>query len=821
MAMTPAQPSVPTTPTPPPPDAHYDELSGVYGFFRRHQKKILYSAGLFTLLTFSITGAVTQVVNEWFTPPTPMPTIVVNGQRIELERRDYDYGSLLANNHGLAIPYGVLPPISAGDGARSELGDVLAVLRRAAITEGIEPSMIEVDRAIEALREMVKAPSAAKLASNMSFPSLAAYRDLMAEAMRIGMLVRLQTLAVDSTDARVLYQLKSDREKDTLRVATLDEKKLEETLKAAATLSDDDLQKWLDGKSDAEKSRIGIFDLPRAELRFGGILLAADQFDPEQWKDTFLKDFTVGDDQLKGYYEQEKDARFKLEGDKQWKPFDDAAVKAELTRLVQAEQVMNQILAKLREQQTEAMKAPNEELMRAQTEVGVAQNSIQELDQQAQVKQKELTAKEAELAQKPDDQALKDAVAQLRKDADKLKEDSFAAQAVVPSKKAAVTAAQDAMTAARSNFDFVGKFAELTKDKKGIVQKAMTGTKNADELKDLDALGLDLGKWPLSMQGTNLQGVGDLSFAPGRTSKAILGYQASALERQPLKPKDKIKPLAEGAYWTEQAKKQGEEKKKLMEEALLRLAKAKMPEKVTELEGKQQERVDQKAKEFEENLTKEIAEAEKVLARPGLGENAAAPWRRKLESSKARLGTLTQMREVFTAEVKKAIEQEIATEAKKHYKDVLDAAAAEAGFVVADVGPFPRDLQRQPRFDKRYDPTVVYLWSSQTSLKEGDATDVLQDMAQRRYHVAVCTKVEPVGDADLTRRDFESLRTGDGMYTFATQQAVGAYQRAFTREAIELRYELKRPAGEQRMDKSADDKKPVEDKKPADDKKPG
>lgn len=793
MAMTPAQPSVPSASTPSPADAHHDEFSGVYGFFRRHQKKILYSAGLFTLLTFSITGPVIAWVGDVFQARVPRPTIVVNGQRVELERSDYDYGTLLANNLGMAIPYGVLPPIGAGEGARSELGDNLAVLRRAAIAEGIEPSSIEIDRAIEMLRDQVKAESPSKLASNMSFPSLAAYRDLMAEAMRIGTLVRLQSLAVDSTEARVLHQLKSDREKMTLRTATLDEKKLEESLKAAAPITDEDLQKWLDGKSEPEKERIGIYDLPRVELRIGAILLAPDQFDPEQWKDEFLKDFTVVDDQLQGYYEQEKDNLFKLEGEKKWKPFDDAEVKTALTRLVQAEQVMNGILGKLRAQVTESQKAPNEELMRAQTEVGAAQGAVQEIEQQKAMKEKELVAKEAELAAKPDDQAIKDAMAQLRKDLDKAKEDLFAAQAVLPSKQAAVTAAQDALNTARASFDFVAAFTALTKDKKGIAQKAMSATKNAEELKDLDALGLELGKWPMSMQAPNLQNVGDIAFAPGRTSKAILGYQASKVERRPLKEKDKIKPLAEGAYWTEQAKKQGEEKKKLMDEALLRLAKAKMTDKVAEMEGKQQERVDQKAKDFEESVKKEIADAEKVLAKPGLGENAAAPWRRRLENGKARLANLAAMREGFTAEVKKAIEQEIATEAKKFYKDVLDAAAAEAGFAVTDVGPFARDLQRQPRFDKRYDPTVVYLWSSQTALQAGEATGVLQDFAQRRYHVAVCTKVEPLADSDLTRRDFESLRTGDGQASFAAQQAFSAYNRAFTREAIEQRYDLQRP----------------------------
>ena len=92
MATNPALPPVPPASVPPP-DAHYDELSGVYGFFRRHQKKILYSAGLFTLLTFSITGAMQSVVGGLFSTPPPLPSISVNGARVQLTEEDYRIGN--------------------------------------------------------------------------------------------------------------------------------------------------------------------------------------------------------------------------------------------------------------------------------------------------------------------------------------------------------------------------------------------------------------------------------------------------------------------------------------------------------------------------------------------------------------------------------------------------------------------------------------------------------------------------------------------------------------------------------------------------------
>ena len=363
--------------------------------------------------------------------------------------------------------------------------------------------------------------------------------------------------------------------------------------------------------------------------------------------------------------------------------------------------------------------------------------------------------------------------------------------------KEAVTAAEKAVEAARSTFDFPAAFAELTKDKKGAVAKAMQGRKSGDDMKDLDALGLDLGKWALSSQGAGLRTKGDLAFAPGRTTKAAVLYQAADVEPMPLKAWDALKPLAEGAYWTEQAKQKGEASRKKLEEALLRLAKEKIPARVAEIEGQRQKRVDDKVAEWEKKTTEAIAQADKEVARLQPGTRMHAGWQLELDGKRAELAQREARKTGFGNEVDAAIKAEIAAEAQKHYKDVLDAAAAEAGFAVADLGPLPRDLpERDPRFEKGNPPAVVYLWRNQGKLKEGEATGLLQDFAGRACYVAVCTKVEPLTAADVTRRDFESLRTGDGMFDYAATQAGLAYRQAFTIEALEARYDLQRDLGE-------------------------
>ncbi|HZN40579.1 MAG TPA: hypothetical protein VFD82_17375 [Planctomycetota bacterium] len=783
-----------------PPDAHFDENRSVYGFFRRHQKKLLYTAGFFTLLTFSITGPLLSVVHELFRGPLPMASIVVGGHRIQLQPADYQIGRLIEHNIGNGLLFAVLPPISAGEENRTDLNDVLAILRRAAIAEGIEPSLLDVDHAIKATVDALKIESASKLARNAGFQSLAQFREVVAEAMRIGAYVRLQTLVLDTSDANVLQQVLTDREKITLKVATYDEVAAETRLKAARTMSDDDLRKWMEVKTETEKYRLQVYDKPRWKLNLAALLLAPDQFDPAQWQADVLKDFTVGDEELKSAYHQERE-RFKIDGKDEYKPLEDADVKAELTRLLQAEKVMKHLLDTLRQKQTEALKPQNDELGRTQAASAEAERTVGELKAQVANKEREVALKKQELEQKPEDATLKQAHEALQKELTRLQDDVSQTSEVVDAKKRAVTEAETALKTARAEWDLEKAFGELTKDKKGFVWKPTTELKNGDELKDLKEFGL--GQWATAANN-HFENKGDLCYSPGRTTEAVLLCQATDVDPRPLKSWDKdLKPLLEGAYWTEQAKNEGVEKKKAMEAALLRLGKAKMPEKVAEIDGKRQSRVDERFNEWVKATEADIAEATARLATPKLGTQAKAGWQQKLDSLNAQLAGKEQRRKDFEAQIGKEIDAEIATEAKKIYGQVLEEAAAEAGFTVTTIGPYLRDLQERPRFDKTYDPTVVFLFRSQSQIKVDETTDVLVDSTNRRMHVATCAKVEPATAADVTRREFEALRSGTYGNSFADMQAGKAYQQAFTLKALESRYELKRPGADSADVKSA------------------
>lgn len=780
MAMNPAEPPVPQ----PPADAHFDEHSGVYGFFRRHQRKLLYTVVLFTLLTFSVGGPMTVAVQELFSTPPPMATIEVGGKRVSMERDDYLYGQAIARSRGALMA--VVPSLDAGQGGINDVGDVYAILRRVAIASGLDASFAEVDRAIAAVRERSKLDSNVQVAAQSGFASLAEFRDVMREAMRIGQLIQLQTLVLDDSDAAVLQQVIADKEKITFAAAWFDEKALEAQLKKDGSLTDDDLRKWLDGKSDADKNRIQVYDTNRVALTIGAARFAA--FDASQWQEEVLKDFQVGDEQLKKTYEQEKD-RFKLADGSGHKPADDESVKAELTKLLQLDQVANHLLGKLREELNKSMQAANEELRKCNEQQVAAQNAVQEAER------KVLEAK-GKLNEKPEDPELRTAY-------DVANAALQQAQQVPPAMENAKKEAEEAVKAARAGFDFAAKFTELTKDKAGFELKSFDDKRNGEQLKDLEQGGLGLGQWPLATYATYLQNKGDLGFQPGRTSVATILYQVRDIEVRPLKAWEQLKPLLEGAYYTEQAKDQAEAKKKVLEAKLLELAKAKMPEKVAELEGKRAETAQKKLADWEAETTAGLQKAEKILADVPPDTQAAMAWSQKRQLLRDALDKKADKQKAIDEEVQKQIEADIAEAAKAHHAAVLAAAAEQAGFTFGNLGPHSRELSQRPRFDKRFDPTVVYLWQNHGKMKVGESTGVVQDLTNRRWLVGACTAVAPLEASDVERREFAMLRKGIYFKSYAGLRAMQAYQQAWTKDALEARYNYQAPKGEQKVDSPA------------------
>jgi len=773
----------------PAPEHDFDELTGVYGFFRRHQKKLLYTAGLFTLLTFSITGSMTGLVDSFFRKDRELASIVVNGETVKLTNDDYTYGSLLARNYQGGVPYGVMLQVLAGEGGDSELGEVFAIMRRAAIAEGIEPSLKEVDRAIEATRELSAAESASKLAVSRGFGSLAEYRQLVAEAMRVGVYTRLQLLALDTSDAEVMRQLLLYREKVSFKVATYDEQARQDEMKEKSELSDDDLKEWLDGQNEMQKVRMSAFDLPTVQLRFAALLLAEGQFNPEEWADSVLDGFEMNDDQLATYYEAEKEL-FKIEGGDEYRSFEEESVKAQLTRMVQAERVMIDLNTKLKAAQLAVVQPKSDVVATAQNEVNAAQEARTIALKAKMAKEREVGVKDAELAKDPENAELVAAVAALNAELEILKVAFTGSEEALTAKTTALELAGSEEETARIGFDFAGEFKKLVEGKSGFVEKSLDKLVTAETLKDLDALDLELGTWGRSMVATSLRSAGSIGNSPARTSKAVVIYQSVAMESQPLKPWDVLKPLCEEAYYSDKAVAEGREKRKAMEDALLRLAKEKMPEFLAKLEKDRQGRADAKVAEWEAGVTADIAAAKEMLKTKNLGNKPRLAWQSKLDRKEKELQSKEMRVGVIGGQVDREIEAEIKEEAIKHYHEVVDAAAKEVGYTITSFGPYPRNLTQRPRFDNAFDPTVVFTFLQHSDMKQDEAVGPITDDAERRSHVIVCTGVEPLVAADITRREFQQMRK-----FFDKIQQRNGQQQAFTKDALEARYQIARPVG--------------------------
>lgn len=776
-------------------DLDSNDLTGVYGFFRRHQKKLLYTAGLFTLLTFSITGSMTSLVQGLSQDSRDLATIQVDGKRVMLTPEDYQYGNQLARRWQQGVPYGVMLQLLAGESGENDLGEVFAIIRRAAITEGIVASMSEVDRAIEVARETAQAESAAKLAVSRGFSSLAEYRQMVAEAMRIGVFTRLQTLALNCSDAEVMRQVLLHQEKVTFKVATYDEQAREDEMKETSELTDEDLKKWLDEQNDMQKGRMNAFDLPTVQLRIAALLWAEGNFKPEEFADGVLEGYTVTDAQLQTYYEAEKEFFRIKDADgkdtEDYRPFEDETVKAELTRMVQAERVMIDLNTKIKDAQLAFVQPKTDAVALAQNANNEAQGALQVATKEKFGRENLFKAKEAELAKDAENAELKIAVEAMKTEAAAAADAHAAAELMATQMKTALEDAQKAEDDARINFDFVAEFNKLVEGKSGFVHKALDKQFSAEELKDLDALGLDLGHWDRSLAATSMRSVGSIGNGPGRTYKAAIIYQSLAMEARPLKPWDDLKPLVQDAYWTEKAVAEGREKTKAMTDALLKFGKAEIPEFIAELEKERQGRIDKMVIEWEAEVKADILKAGEILETPNLSSKLVKAWQTKLDRKQRELEGKEGRVNMFGLTVTRQIDNEVAEEAKKHYGAVLETAAAESGYKVADFVPYPRALRERPRFSDAFDKTIVYVFENHADMEEGESAGPVTDAATRRSHVIACTKVEPMTAADVTRRQFERRRK-----FFLQWQVRNAQQQAFTKAALEKRYKIQRPKPE-------------------------
>ena len=126
--------------------------SSAFGFFHRHQKVIIYTAGIFTLLTFSITGALTSVTDRVFGQRFKGARIEVPGHgEVMISRDDINAAKGISQVRANFYRPVVFPVLSFGDeGGSSQYIDQLAALHALAARAGIEASDDDVETIIQA-----------------------------------------------------------------------------------------------------------------------------------------------------------------------------------------------------------------------------------------------------------------------------------------------------------------------------------------------------------------------------------------------------------------------------------------------------------------------------------------------------------------------------------------------------------------------------------------------------------------------------------------------------------------------------------------------
>ena len=281
-----------------------------FQFFRKHQKLILYTAGIFALVSFSITGA----IFAFFDPSSasmfkPARMTLPGGRVVEVTWEDHNVGQAMIN--AASQPSIVLPYIATGSDNEG-LRDRYAALRRLAIEFGIDASDDEVDRAItQALKMFKKNPAIqtpTQLARALQYRSLAAYRTVLREAMRIGTFLRVQVMAADVLDPALAQSVLDDEEMMTLRVASLDKKKIDDRLKENG-VSDADLEQWVKDLDEAEQLR---YRTPTNRVSLRAIGVRYEEFDPAEWAEE-LSGLEFDDEKLRQEYEFRKETYFRRE----------------------------------------------------------------------------------------------------------------------------------------------------------------------------------------------------------------------------------------------------------------------------------------------------------------------------------------------------------------------------------------------------------------------------------------------------------------------------------------------------------------------------
>jgi hypothetical protein len=800
-----------------------------FDFFRKYQRPILFGAGIFALVSFSITGEMISLTERLFRSDVELPTVVVDGKRIRLTAEDQRIASQVAryvarpSDPRAVNPLVVLPPL--GD---QDVQEVVAAYRRIAITYGIGWSQVEVRKALEQAREYLMQPdlSLTDLALRLGFRSLRECEVVVGEALRVATLMRLESLSFLAGDSEFASELAERTELLTLDVASLSVEDLRETLEEQE-LGDEELQAYLDElKSDADPRYVTFTSPNRASLEL--FALEVDAFDPADYA-VELEGFEVSDAEVEARYNIDRSAFYrtpKEEKPQEDKPGDEKPQDQKPEdggEKPQDEKPADEGGEKPQDEQPQDQQNEDEGESKPDEQTPESDGGDENVDEQdpeaeePQEEQKPFLPLDDELRARIRKQLLAEhvlrtfwktlppaqfdviqdalgarqsaleALEQARsalaegEENDVSSDELATLRAAVDAASASLATADAALDAARLSFEVESRFREFAAGRPGYVVVRTEGDpKPAPDLRELP----QLGNWPRAMVGADMERAGDLAGEIRRTSDYVFGFRTLVADFQPLKPFDEIRERVQGMYWTEKATERAEELSKKFEEKLAELGRARNADRVAEVEATRETRIEERMTTWREDLESRRSEVQKLLAgTTDTGSRAYRSYQSRLQAIETELADVDGQRERVAEAVDAEIESEIAEIAREAIGDVFADAAAAAEFEVRTVGPLPRNLSRRPRFKERYDEVVRFLFRSQVQdLEAGDATDLEFDRVEQMYVQAVCKAVEEGSLADVTRRQLLQLRQ------LEEGRRLQAFAQSYTLEALKDRW---------------------------------
>ena len=813
-----------------------------FSFFQTYQRPILFGAGIFALVTFSITAEISTVGARLFAKPQPMPSVLIGDRRVEILPEDRVVAQSIQNVliEGVGV---ALPPIDRQDGI-----EILAAYRRIAIELGFGLSSKEAEKAMRQTAKLLQAESDSLesiAVQRLRQRSEYEWRQAVAEGLRIGNVMRIESLAVAPGDSDMAKTIVDDIEKLTLQVAQLDKKALEEEIRNAEP-SDEDLQAWLDGLEGAQQ--VPFTGQSRASLRLFGLELA--KFDPEAFA-TELEGKEFGDAEVSARYELDKSQLYRVpapektddetsdtspkdggapedgepkdtpqdtgssggdDGTKKGngghggarsdsqdptsKPADQnpSATTQDTGADGDGEDAGEGSQGETEEQEPQGptfiplddeLKASIRKRLQAEVVLRAIWDDVQKA-QFAFLEDLILAREDAQRALQEKRTASEEAEASLDS-GEGTQEQLDAARTAFEAAEQSFEEADAALDDARAAFDVRGVFEKAVEGRRDafVVAETEGEPKSAQDLRELPTIG----SWPRAFVSTTMEKAGDMSTALESNKEFVFVYKVTEAIPRPLKPLDEIRDRVLEAYVRAEADKRATESRETYEEALLRLGKEKNAEKVAELENQVSTRVDEAMNDWRKDLEDSRAELEKLLAKvPSERSRAWRSYKHRINEIDASLADTDSKRKELETTAREEVEAEIEELAKESASEVMIEAAKAANFVVREIGPMRRDASSMPRFNDREDKSAVFLFRSHVSdMKVGDSTDVLEDFANRLIVHAVCADLAPGTMLDLTRRELLAARGR------ANQRVSAAVSQSFSLDAIRERWGWRRP----------------------------